>query len=108
MNNIEKFFLLPIRGILAFLISWIPKPQFSSVTFWKAHNKKYLYYCISEDHIQDEYKFRKAFPDTVRISQFEFDALIFLYPERQVVEVGDAGILDEFEDEGAPDDDTHE
>lgn len=61
---------------------------------------------MSDDHIEDEKKFLKAFPEAVRISQFEFDALIFLYPERKVIQVADAGIEEEFEDEGAPDDDT--
>ena len=96
-----------LAPIAEFFADLIPTPKFSNITFWKSQNKKYLYYCLSETHIQDESKFLKVFPGALRVSQTEFDILIFFFPDRKVVEVGDAEILDElntmqvFENDGA-------
>lgn len=86
-------------AIICPIASLIPKGEFANVTFWKSRNKKYLYFCMSEDHIKEEKPFIKTFPEAVRISQIEFDLLIFFYPERSVVEVGDAAIIDDDDDD---------
>ena len=109
MRKIFTYISIYWAEIVCAIASWIPKGEFSKITFWKSENGKYLYYCMSEDHVTDENKFRKAFPQAHRISQTEFDLLIYFYPEKQVVEVADTGIADEpFEDDGAPYDDTND
>jgi|CXWL01.1.fsa_nt_gi hypothetical protein len=101
-----------MRNLIAFITcgiaKLIPPPPFSNVTFWKSRNGKYLYYCMSDVHIDKEQKFIKIFPEAVRISQIEFDVLIRFRPDIKVIEVGDAAIVDDpFEDESAPDDDDN-
>jgi hypothetical protein len=109
MKNIKAFIFLLLGKIICFLSAYIPKGNFATITFWKSSNKKYLYYVMSEDHVKDEATLLKIFPLAIRISQLEFDILAYFYPDRQIVEVGDGAIVDDnFEDEGAPDEDDNE
>jgi len=48
--------------------------------------------CLSEVHVTEERIFYKAFPNAIRISQFEFDTILFFYPDMQIVQVADEDI----------------
>jgi hypothetical protein len=90
----------------------IPAPSWSHLTFYRHEEMKYLYYCISETHLTPENGERKMFelfPKAIRISQFEFDILIYFFPEVEVIQIADERIEDELkEDDGAYADDEHE
>jgi hypothetical protein len=112
-----------LSSILLFAIRIIPKGSFKPVSFWKHSENKYLYLCMSEKFIKDdekstgEQKFLEIFPKAIRISQMEFDLLIYLRPEIELVNVADDNLLhmiakeDEFNpegNEGAYAEDEHE
>ena len=84
-----------LASLILKVVSIIPKGKFANVTYWKSQNNKYLYYCMSETHIENETKFKKVFPEATRISRFEFDTLIFFQPQIQVIEVADEAITAE-------------
>ncbi len=96
ITTIKKIFGWPICALAhAFLFPG----KFSNITFWKSSNRKYLYCLMSETHITDEEKFLKVFPMAIRITEIEFDLLLFFYPERKFVTVADDRIIDELKEE---------
>lgn len=112
----KKYFrLIPI------LARMIPSGSFKPVTYWRHKENKYLYLCMSEKFIVSddrgsaESKFLEVFPNAIRISKIEFDAIFFFY-EIEVVNVADDNILamiareDEFipENDGSYAEDEHE
>ena len=75
------------------LIALIPKGKFKPVTYWKHLDNKYLYLCMSEQHIKDELKFKELFSKSIRISKFEFEAILLLDNCVELVTVADDKIL---------------
>jgi len=87
------------RNIIPFVARMIPVPAFSEITFYRHKEGRFLYYLMSEQHIQDQRKFFELFPKAIRISQTEFDAIHFFRPDIEIVEVADEAIQAMIEDD---------
>jgi hypothetical protein len=88
-NKTDLFF----RNIIPYIARIIPTGKFTEVTFYRHKEGKYLYYCLSESHIENAKKFFEVFPKAIRISQMEFDLIHFFRPDIQIVEVEDDKII---------------
>jgi hypothetical protein len=104
-----KFF----RSILPVLARIIPAPSFTPITYWRHSENEHLYLCMSEKYIctddksTAEEKFSGLFPKAIRISQTEFDTILYFDPDMEVVTVADDNILSMIakEDTFVPDND---
>ena len=87
------------RSIIPFFARIIPVGSFAPVTYWRHWENKHLYLCMSEKYIVDtekssaEQKFVELFPKGIRISQMEFDCILFFHPDMEIVTIADDNIL---------------
>lgn len=78
--------------IILWLVSLIPKGKFKTVTYWKHSEDRYLYLCMSEKHILNEKTFLEVFEYAIRISQFEFDCILYFNEGIEIIHVADDNI----------------
>jgi hypothetical protein len=88
---------------LCYIARLIRPGEFKTITFWRHYENKFLYVCMSEEHITDGKKFLELFSKAIRISTFEFSLIYYFYPDIEIVTVADDKIHSELQHEESED-----
>ena len=85
LDRMKLFF----RSIIPYFARIIPVPAFSNITYYRHTEDKFLYLCMSEEHITSDEKFLKIFSYAIRISRLEFDCIHYFFPDVEIVTIMD-------------------
>jgi hypothetical protein len=83
-----------LKRMALLIVSLIPKGKFSQITFYKHAKNSWLYVCMSEKYVTSEEAFLKIFPLAIRVSNFEFEMILMLDKQIEIVTVSDDAIHD--------------